>query len=613
MATVGEATIKLKFDGNSLSASAKEETPKITNALSKLGSAAKVTGKVIGVGLAAGYGIASVAMKKFGVESVKQYANYEQLAGGIKKLYGDSANEFMQYANDAFKNAQLSATEYMETATSFSASLIQGLGGDTQKAAAYANRAIESMADNANTFGTDMELLQNAYKGFAKQNYMMLDNLQLGYGGTKTEMQRLIKDASKMKTEMKKLGVSVDESSMSFDNIVNAIAVVQEHMKIAGTSANEATETISGSFNMLRSSLANLITGFADPTADLDKLMDNVFESFEAFASQAAPAFERAIKGIAKVLPKLVQELGKMLPELLQEILPALVEATVALLVALADAIPIILPVLVDGLIKLVEALVPYLPTIFFTLLQAIVQLVAGLFVSLVKMTATFLGDIFAKIGEWFGQIGPKIAERMGEIWNGLKEGAKNAWEGVKTIFGNVANFFGSVFSKAWEAVKKVFSTGGKIFDGIKQGIVNAFKTIVNAIIRGINKVVAIPFNAINGVLNGIRSIDIFGAKPFEWIGTINVPQIPELAQGGVANNRSLATIGEAGKEAVIPLERNTENWAGPLASALAKQFLDEDMSIGRDITVYMTNNINNNLDADEIGRRLMTSIRRAS
>lgn len=596
MATVGEATIKLNFDGKSLEASAKE-----------------VAGKVIGAGLAAGYGIASIAVKKFGVESVKQYANYEQLAGGIEKLYGESADKMMAYASESYKNAQMSATEYMKTATSFSASLIQGLGGDTKKAADYANRAITSMSDNANTFGVDIERIQDAYRGFARGQFNMLDNLSLGYGGTRSEMQRLIKDASGMSKEMKELGVTVDASSMSFDNIVNAISVVQKHMEIAGTSLNEAKGTIAGSFNMMKASAADLITGLSNPNADLGKLIDNFIESFEAFADNAAPAFERAITGIAKVLPKLVEKIAKILPDMLKELLPSLIQATISLVVALTEALPQLIPIIVDGLVQLVVAIVPYLPTILGALFNGIISLVMQLLASLGGAIGSWISSVFQGIMQGLGDFADSAVKALTDFASNAGKFAQQAWEGITSVFSNVAQFFGSVFSKAWDAVKKVFSTGGKIFDGIKEGIVTAFKAVVNAIIRGINKVVSIPFNAINGVLNGIRNIDIFGAKPFEWIGQINVPQIPELARGGYANGRSLATIGEAGKEAVIPLERNTDNWAGPLASALAKQFRDEDISAGRDITVYMTNNINNNLDADEIGRRLMTSFRRAS
>lgn len=156
-------------------------------------------------------------------------------------------------------------------------------------------------------------------------------------------------------------------------------------------------------------------------------------------------------------------------------------------------------------------------------------------------------------------------------MWNGFKNGAISAWNGVKSVFSTVANFFKTIFTNAWTGVKNVFSTGGKIFDGIKEGIVTAFKTIVNAIITGINKVVSIPFNAINSVLNGIRNINIMGVTPFTWIGTIKVPQIPKLAKGGIIAQPTMAVVGERGKEAVMPLENNLE-WLDILADKLASR-----------------------------------------
>lgn len=177
--------------------------------------------------------------------------------------------------------------------------------------------------------------------------------------------------------------------------------------------------------------------------------------------------------------------------------------------------------------------------------------------------------NVFSVVGNWFhDKVISPVADFFSGMWNKLKNGAKNAWDGIKSVFSTVANFFGDIFSKAWKKVKDIFSTGGKIFDGIKDGIVNAFKAIVNAIISGINRVVAIPFNGINWALNKIKNISIFGLKPFDWIYTISVPQIPRLAKGGITNGATLAEIGEAGREMVLPLEANTQ-WMDLLAEKI--------------------------------------------
>ena len=209
------------------------------------GQAALQMGKVIGTGVAAG----TAAMGKLVSSAMSAYASYEQLEGGVQKLFGDDAqNLVMEYARNAYRTAGLSANEYMDTVTSFSASLISSLGKDTVAAAAYADLAITDMADNANTFGANMEDIQNAYKGFSKQNYTMLDNLKLGYGGTQKEMERLLADAEKLS------GVKYDISS--FADIIEAIHVIQESQNIAGTTAKEASTTISGSIGSVKAAWA---------------------------------------------------------------------------------------------------------------------------------------------------------------------------------------------------------------------------------------------------------------------------------------------------------------------------------------------------------------------
>ena len=228
-----------------------------SSGISKIGSIAKkgmaVAAASVG-GLAASFG----AITKASLDSV---ASLEQNIGGVETLFKKSADTVIKNANRAYETAGMSANEYMSTVTSFSASLLQSLGGDTKKAASYADRAIIDMSDNANKMGTSMELIQNAYQGFAKQNYTMLDNLKLGYGGTKEEMARLIQDASEMTDVQKKLGITVDDSSMSFGNIVNAISVMQESLGIAGTTSDEAATTIEGSMNAAKAAWDNFLNG----------------------------------------------------------------------------------------------------------------------------------------------------------------------------------------------------------------------------------------------------------------------------------------------------------------------------------------------------------------
>lgn len=258
----------------------------LKNGLGKLDSTASKALKGVAAGLTA-VGVAAVA---FGKSVVSSYADYEQLVGGVDTLFKESSKNLQQYADNAYKTAGLSANQYMDTVTSFSASLISSLGGDTEKAVGYADRAITDMADNANKFGSSMESIQNAYQGFAKQNYTMLDNLKLGYGGTKEEMQRLLEEAEKIS------GIKFDISS--FADITQAIHIIQESMGVAGATAEEAEETISGSISMLKASWQNFITGLANSDADVSKLASNVVRSFKTVARNTLPVIDQLIDSV---------------------------------------------------------------------------------------------------------------------------------------------------------------------------------------------------------------------------------------------------------------------------------------------------------------------------
>ena len=303
---------------------------------------AKTLGKGIttaakwGAALAGAATTAAVAISK---QAIEAYAEYEQLIGGIETLFGESSNVVKGYAENAYKTAGLSANEYMESVTSFSASLLASLDGDTAKAAKYADRAITDMADNANKMGTDIKSIQTAYQGFAKQNYTMLDNLKLGYGGTKTEMERLIKDASRMKDVQQKLGVTVDESSLSFANIVNAISVVQSSMGIMGATAEEASTTIEGSVNAMKSAWKNLLVGIADDNADFKTLVNNFVDSAITAGDNLIPRLETVLDGLGTLITTGSETILPKVIDILMDNLPSLIDAGINLALALLDAL----------------------------------------------------------------------------------------------------------------------------------------------------------------------------------------------------------------------------------------------------------------------------------
>ena len=272
-------------------------------------------GKAIDTVAIAG-GAAFVGMGKSALSSL---ADYQQLSGGIEKLFGSDAQSVIDNASKAFKTAGVSINEYMQQVTGFSASLISSLGGDTAKAAQYADRIITDMADNANTFGTSLTSIQYAYQGFAKQNYTMLDNLRLGYGGTASEMERLISDASKMVKEQQELNVTVKEGDMSFGNIANAISVVQKRMQITGTTAREASQTISGSISQMKAAWQNLLTAIG--TGDnLDQALNDFVDSVQTVADNIGPAIKEMAPRLTQAFIQVFREIGPIIADVITDV-----------------------------------------------------------------------------------------------------------------------------------------------------------------------------------------------------------------------------------------------------------------------------------------------------
>ena len=278
-----------------------------------------------------------------GKQALSSYADYEQLVGGVETLFKDNASTVENYANNAYKTAGLSANEYMNTVTSFSASLLQSLNGDTAKSAQVADMAITDMSDNANKMGTDMSMIQNAYQGFAKQNYTMLDNLKLGYGGTKSEMQRLLKDAQKIS------GIKYDISNLN--DVYQAIHVIQGELGITGTTAKEASTTIQGSVSAMKSAWQNMLTGIANDNVDFKGLVNNLVDSIITAGQNILPRVEVIIDGAAELIVQLV---GKILEQM-----PSILEAGSSIFTKLIDGITTMIPeisytefYIIDELIK---------------------------------------------------------------------------------------------------------------------------------------------------------------------------------------------------------------------------------------------------------------------
>jgi hypothetical protein len=457
---------------------AKSSASGLTGLFGKVGSAASTVGKGI-FNVATNVAKVSVAATTAGAAAVSalttlavnSYADYEQLVGGVETLYKTSADKVQQYAADAYKTAGLSANEYMNTATTFAAALVSSLGGDTEQAAELANTAIGDMSDNANKMGTDMESIQNAYNGFSKQNYTMLDNLKLGYGGTKQEMQRLLDDANKLNAAQ---GNYTKYSIDSYADVVSAIHDVQNAMGITGTTSKEASTTIQGSVNATKSAWSNLVTGIADDNANFEQLISNFVDSATTAASNILPRIEAALNGAAKLIESLVPPIMAELPSLIETVLPQLAQSAVNIVQTLVTGISANAAQLIDSAIQIITVLgngiYQMLPTVAQSALQIVLTLVSKLNENLPQMLDTagqmliafvegvseHLPDIMlaaASIVEtlltYFIEHLPDIVEgamQMGDaVIDGIIDGISAAWDSLVSWFNGLwDNLFGN-------------------------------------------------------------------------------------------------------------------------------------------------------------------------
>lgn len=289
--------------------------------------------------------MATGAAISIGKSSLDSYGEYEQLIGGVETLYKDSAKVVEQYANRAFKNVGMSANDYMETSTSFAASLVSSLAGDTNAAAEMSNMAISDMADNWNKMGSSVQSVQDAYRGFSKQNYVMLDNLKIGYGGTKTEMERLLADADALNA---KQGVYTKYSIDNFSDIVQAIHVVQTEMGITGTTADEAASTIQGSTASVKSAWENLLTGIADPEQNFQGLMDDFVNSFVTAGNNIIPRIKQIVPTLIDGLSEIVTQLAPYVSSIIMELEPTIEEGLQALFGGLSSVASELQPIVAD-------------------------------------------------------------------------------------------------------------------------------------------------------------------------------------------------------------------------------------------------------------------------
>lgn len=407
----GKVTIDTSLDQKGLDKGIKQGSSKLKLGFEKAGSvAAKATGLAF-KGIAVGIGAATTAVGGLVAAGTNAYASYEQLVGGVDTLFKESSQKVQDYAAQAYKTTGQSANKYMENVTGFSASLLQSLGNDTEKAADKANVAMVDMADNANKMGTNMADIQHAYQGFAKQNYTMLDNLKLGYGGTKEEMKRLLEDANKIN---KQQGINTKYSIESFADIVDAIHVVQNEMGITGTTSKEASTTIEGSVNSMKAAWTNLLVGISDDTQDFDRLTNEFVESAATAASNLIPRIETSLKGVGTLVEKLSPVIAGAVPTVVSDVLPSFVSAGVSMLSGIIEGMQSSQIEIIDGAVQIVDILIDGIgqiaPELATASLDLILSLGQGFLDNSDKLTNK-IPDIINALVTGFDEYAPKFAD----------------------------------------------------------------------------------------------------------------------------------------------------------------------------------------------------------
>lgn len=586
-----------------------------TNSASKMSSVMKGIGSSaikVGKGLAVAGAAAATAVTALVSKSVGAFADYEQLTGGVETLFGaggrsveeyaqsvgksvsdiqgkydslmSAQNVVLENANKAYMTAGMSANEYMDTVTGFSASLISSLGGDTNKAADYANSALVDMSDNANKMGTDMESIKNAYQGFAKQNYTMLDNLKLGYGGTQEEMKRLLSDAEKLTGQRYNIS--------SFADITQAIHAIQTQMDITGTTAKEASTTISGSWGSLKAAFQNVLVGLTTGEDMFDQSLDALINTAVTFGQNIIPAIKGALSGVGYLIEGLAPVIGETIPPLINDLAPTLANSAVSLISSLVNGltqnatqfseclsnmiivavagistvVPQLLdaaskivsnlmqgltnsmPQIVNGAVTLIEGLVDGLvdnvPLLVMGAVQLVASLANGLIANLPRIIDAGVNLITGIVSASYSMMPQIIQNGMQLVVNlavGLVRAIPQLIAALPRITGAIVKEFKSVnwfdlglqlIKSIWEGIKSI---GSEMWNGVKEKTSELWGGVKNVVSEKLNNIKS-AYDAHGGGLKGATFAAIEGVKEYYRTGYDAINQLTGGKLGEVVN-----------------------------------------------------------------------------
>lgn len=499
------------------------------SALSSIGGAAATAGKLA----VAGFTAVTGAVSAIGGAALSAYADYEQLTGGVDTLFGSSASTLKAYADEAYRTAGMSANQYMTQATSFAASLVQSVGGDTAKAAEYANMAMIDMSDNVNKMGSDMQSVQDAYQGFAKQNFTMLDNLKLGYGGTKEEMQRLIADANKLRAEQ---GKTADLTIESYADIVEAIHTVQEEMGITGTTAKEASTTISGSIGMAKAAWTNFLTGLGRDDVDFSQLTNQLLESIGAVAKNVAPRVAIIGKSIIQAFPSVLSGLGSVLAPILSEALSTAWNIAVQALAGLGIKLPAVdssqfmaafqqLATFVGTAIDGIKGAISTLSFSFAPAVAAIQSAMAPVVSQVSSVLLPALSALGAALGNLAATVLPVISaaiQAMAPVIATVIGAVVSLASAISTGLAPVINGIASLIQAVLPVVQQLFTQWGASIQAVMSATFTFIESVVTTVMNAVNAVISTVLALINGDWSGVwAGIQAFASAVWNGIGGI--------------------------------------------------------------------------------------------
>lgn len=622
MKNAGEVILGLVFDGKSL----KNSQAKVEKEVNSWGATiAKSSAKFAGKAIAGGLIAASTAIAGLGAASVKSYGEFEQLAGGMQKIFDEvDYQQIAADAQDAYRTMNISANEYMTQIAGVGATFAQTMGD--AKGYETAKAGMQALADYASGTGKSVDTLMDKYQAITRSTSGYLSIADQFAGLLPQTTDGFLKQAQAsgyLSKEYTKLSqVPVDQYQQALTKMLEDGV---DAMNLTNNTARETEQTITGSINATKAALSNLVAGFADENADMDLLIENVGTSAEAMINNLIPAFEKALNGVGKFLAKALPKVLQKIPEILANTIPSLLDAAVDLFSSIMTYLPDILQTCINLITQVAQQLIAQLPTLLMGLINGIIgviktltspenlRMVLQVGIQLLMALVQAIPDILLALMDALPDIITNIVDFLTSPENIMMiiAAAVQLFMGIVAaipkILGGLIQAFGKLFGNLWEAAKKHF---GEFVGKFGEFITGIFKGAINGVLAFIEGFVNTPIDILNGFIDTINGA--FGAIGVN-LGKINRINLPRLAQGGLATSATTAIIGEAGKEAVIPLEQNTGNWAGLLASTLADEFDRQEMSLGKGITIYMTNEINNQMDAEDIGRIMMQSIRRAA